>query len=65
MDTIRGKCSTNLDDYQMIVTEFYRVPNVGERVSCLRKGELTTLRVVQITHSIKNNEPFILIELHN
>lgn len=65
METIKGKCFTNLDDYDVsLVKEFTRTPNVGERVTVRRKGDLTSLKIVQITHSVKDNEPFIIVELH-
>ena len=66
METIKGQCKTNLDDYDVSeVREFYRVPNIGERVMCRYKGHRSDLKVVQITHSLKENKPFIIIELHN
>lgn len=64
METIKGHCFTNLDDYRMTVTEFYRVPNIGERVACLYKGLDSDLKVCQITHNFKNGEPYIIVELH-
>lgn len=64
--TIKGKCKTNLDNYDTsIIKQFYRVPNIGERVSVLYKGNITSLKVVQITHDIKDGDPFIIVELHN
>lgn len=65
METIKGHCKTNLDDYEMIVRKFYRVPNIGERVAVLHKGNRSSLKVCQITHEIKVNEPYIIVELHN
>ena len=65
METIKGHCQTNLDDYSMIVNEFYRVPNVGERVACLRKGNKSSLKVCQITHDFRDDKPYIIIELNN
>lgn len=65
METIKGHCTTNLDDYRMTVTEFYRVPNVGECVACIRKGYKATLKVCQITHDFVDGEPYIIVELHN
>jgi len=65
-DTIKGGCFTNLDDYDTSeVKEFARVPNIGERIFCKYKGNSTSLKVVQITHDFRNNEPFVIIELHN
>jgi hypothetical protein len=64
LQTIKGHCTTNLDDYRMTVKEFYRVPNIGERVSCLYKGNEASLKVCQITHDFRNNEPYIIVELH-
>lgn len=64
-DTIKGRCITNLDDYDCSeIKEFARVPNIGERVYCQYKGNSTSLKVVQITHDFRNQEPFIVIELH-
>lgn len=67
---IKGQCFTNLDDYDCSdVKIFARVPNIGERVYCKFKGNSTSLKVVQITHSIRgergNEYPYILVELHN
>ena len=78
METIKGKCMTNLDDYNVsLVTEFARCPNIGERVAVLHKGNKTSLKICQITHSVQkgfkqtefgtsNTEtPFIIVELHH
>ena len=64
---IKGHCRTNLDNYTMKVTQFYRIPNIGERIACFYTGREATLKVVQITHDFdfKNNEPYIIVELHN
>lgn len=62
---IKGHCFTNLDDYRMTVNEFYRVPNIGEKVACIYKTYDTTLKVHQIIHDFKNNNPYIIVELHN
>jgi len=62
---IKGRCKTNLDNHQMIVTVFGEIPKIGDRVVCKKKGEETTLKVVSITHSQILNEPFIIVELHN
>jgi hypothetical protein len=64
METIKGRCFTNLDDYETYVTEFYRVPNIGERVQCRRKGYTSSLKVCQIIHDFKDGIPFIIVELH-
>lgn len=64
MGIIKGHCKTNLDDYKMKVISFYRVPNIGERVSCLYKGHESDLKVCQITHDFRNGEPYIIVELH-
>lgn len=63
-ETVKGRCFTNLDDYTCGIKEFYRVPNIGERVSVQYKGNPSTLKVCQITHDVKNNEPYIIVELH-
>ncbi len=65
METIKGRCFTTLDDYEMKVTEFYRVPNIGERVMCLKRGYDSSLKVNKIIHDIKDGKPFIIVELHN
>lgn len=61
---IKGRCFTNLDDYLCHVKQFARVPNIGERVAVIRKGDRASLKVVQITHDLINDEPFIIVELH-
>ncbi len=63
--TIKGHCFTNLDDYKINIREFYRVPNIGERVACIRNGYETSLKVCQITHDFKDGMPYIIVELHN
>ena len=65
METIKGHCTTNLDDYTITVKEFYRVPNIGERVACMRKNYPSSLKVCQITHDVKDGKPYIIVELHN
>ena len=66
MNKIKGSCFTNLDDWDASeVREFARVPNVGERVFAKYKGNSSSLKVVQITHDFRNNEPYIRVELHN
>jgi hypothetical protein len=64
-EIIKGQCRTNLDNYECPVHEFYRVPNIGERVMVKYKGNTSSLKVVQITHDMRNNEPYIHVELHN
>lgn len=61
---IKGHCRTNLDNFECPVNEFYRVPNIGERVMVIYKGNVSSLPVVQITHDMKNNEPYIIVELN-
>ncbi len=67
MEIIKGRCHTGLDDYDCtLVRQFYRVPNIGERVEVRYKGNRTSLRVVQITHeSAHDGSPWISVELHN
>ncbi|MCK9429942.1 MAG: hypothetical protein M0R17_08050 [Candidatus Omnitrophica bacterium] len=72
MEYINGICHTNLDDYDCSkITVFVAIPNIGDSVRVLYKGHSSTLRVVQITHTIRKSyigdkiEPVILIELHN
>jgi hypothetical protein len=62
---IKGQCHTNLDDYDCLSspTVFARVPNVGERVACRYKGNVSSLKICQITHDVKDNKPFIIVEL--
>lgn len=59
---IKGRCFTNLDGfgYADWPELFVAVPRVGEWVESGYKR----LRVVSVTHSIRNNEPFITVELH-
>lgn len=64
VNIINGRCQTNLDDYQMTVDKFYSVPNIGDRVTCLRKGSKSSLKVCGITHDIRDGEPFIVVELN-
>lgn len=64
-ETVKGHCTTNLDDYTMTVNEFYRVPLKGEQVACAKKGHDSTLKVCQVTHDFKFGEPYIIVELHN
>jgi len=66
---IQGQCITNLDDYDCSdTTLFVRIPKIGERVECKYKGNLTSLKVVQITHAIRGSKgyqfPFIFVELN-
>lgn len=61
---IKGHCKTNLDDYNMTVTSFYRVPNIDERVACLYRGNESNLKVCQIIHDFRNGEPYIIVELN-
>lgn len=64
MNKIKGYCKTNLDGYTMKVFEFYKVPEIGERVACYRFGYEAVLKVCQITHDIKDGDPYIIVELH-
>ena len=62
---INGVCRTNLDNYDVsAVNKFAKVPSKGELVQCRKEGKATTLRVVDITHSMKDQKPFIIIELN-
>lgn len=78
MNYIKGHCKTNLDDYDCSkVKIFASVPNIGDRVEVLRKGNDSTLKVCGITHSVikidksrnlittEEFEPYIIVELHN
>ncbi len=64
MNIIQGRCHTNLDDYDMIITNFCAVPRIGERVACLYKGHDSTLKVVGITHTENGGIPCIRVELN-
>ena len=64
MKYVNGHCETSLDDYIMVVEKFYRVPEPGELVVCLYKGNRTTLKVDQVIHDIRYMEPYIIIELN-
>jgi hypothetical protein len=63
MKTIKGHCITSVYGYEMIITEFYRIPKNGELVRCLYNGKNSTLRVFQIVHDIKDEKPYIIVEL--
>ena len=66
MNNIKAICRTNLDDYDCtVVTKFSALPRIGESVTVLKKGEVTKLKICQITHDESNGEPFIIVELHN
>jgi len=66
MNYIKAICRTNLDDYNCkVVTKFSALPRIGERVTVLKKGEVTKLKICKITHDESNGEPFIIVELHN
>lgn len=70
---ITGICKTNLDDYRTPITQFVAVPRIGEQVIAFKKGELTLLKVCNITHAFPMNgteceygrlsEPYIVVEL--
>ena len=63
---IKGHCKTTLDNYDVsLVNKFVAIPNKGDNIVCKYKGTDTTLRVYQITHDFRENEPYIIIELHN
>jgi len=62
MNKIKGHCETNLDGYVMKVKEFYKVPDIGERV-VVYFNNITTLKVCQITHDFRDGEPYIIVEL--
>lgn len=63
---IKGRCETNLDNCQVDRVElFARVPNIGERVAVTRDYRADTLMVVQVTHDVKDEEPFIIVELND
>ena len=72
-NTIKGHCTTNLDNWDVSkVKQFAHVPNIGERVSAVYNGgdgrsiynQGGSLKVVQITHDFRNNEPYIIVELN-
>lgn len=68
---IRGDCFTNLDEFQGVdwPTMFAAVPRIGERVEGRRiggpgPGTWPTLKVVGVTHVIREGRPEIRVELH-
>lgn len=63
---INGYCRTNLDDYDLKDSPkvFGGIPNNGDRVTCRYKGNFATLKVVGITHHVKNDLPYIEVELN-
>jgi len=66
MNCIKGYCRTNLDNYDCSdVRVFVAVPRIGESVRVSYKGNATWLKVCMVTHTVKNNEPEIIVELHN
>jgi len=67
---IKGKCLTNLDDYDFVEwpTEFVAVPKIGDRVEndSFENDRRGILKVVRITHCYnwKSKKAFIKIELN-
>lgn len=59
---IKGTCRTNLDEYQFVIWPriFARCPNIGEWVSA-EGGK--SLRICGITHSEKDGQPFVIVDL--
>ena len=70
MNYIQGECHTNLDDYDCsLVKVFGAIPNKGDLVEVLYKGNVAQLEVVSIKHKCRNGStpnpiPYIEIELH-
>lgn len=70
MNWIEAFCRTNLDDYDCsLVKVFAAIPNKGDKVQVLYRGNVTSLDVVQVTHKCKNGNtstpiPYIEVELH-
>jgi hypothetical protein len=66
MSTIKGYCTTNLDDYRREEwpTEFVAVPTPGQWVEAKSKN---MLKVVNVTHKYDwmKKEPYILVDLTN
>lgn len=61
---IKGRCETNLDGYDCSkVKVFAEVPNKGSRIVVFFNGAERTLKVCDITHDVKDNEPYIIIGL--
>ena len=64
MNYIKGRCTTNLDNYIVRnIKGFAKVPDKGDGVVVLYGGRPTTLRVCSITHDWKDEEPYIIVEL--
>lgn len=62
---IKGHCFTNLDNYDCsLVNVFASVPRVGDYVVVLYIGLPTRLKVVSVLHDVKDNQPYLKIELH-
>lgn len=66
---IKGRCHTNLDDYDCsLVKVFAEIPKHGDRVYVKRLNSTSnielTLKVCGITHGVKDNEPYIEVELN-
>ncbi|MHA1234946.1 MAG: hypothetical protein ACTSQL_07660 [Promethearchaeota archaeon] len=73
MDYIKGRCFTNLDDYDCSDTSsFVAVPKIGDGVEVKFKGMRRVLYVVEITHCMSQpivnidvkGKPYIRVELH-
>jgi hypothetical protein len=57
MNYIKGYCRTNLDYYNCsLVKVFAAIPNIGDNVQVLYKGNVTTLKVVAVTHKQNGTE---------
>lgn len=67
MNWIEGYCRTNLDYYDCNeVKVFAAMPTKGDYVTVRYKGNYSALRIVAITHRVKNgNAPYIEVELNN
>ena len=65
---IRGCCRTNIDDFKRYEwpTEFVEVPQLGSWVRGKGSGSvgMPTLKVVNVTHCVDNDGPYVEIELH-
>jgi hypothetical protein len=63
MNWINGICKTNIDDVVCVVDKFFAVPRKDELVMVLYKGNATYFKVVSVGHFMRDNEPYILVEL--
>lgn len=62
---INATCFTDLEDYNCPITKFVAIPNIGDKVKVLYKGNITYLKVVDVMHSehIPDMSPYLYVKL--